>query len=30
MSVRGSRAPDSLKDDLLAEIDAWLKAEPEG
>jgi adenosine deaminase len=29
MSIRGSRAPGSVKDALLLDVDAWLKAEPE-
>lgn len=29
MSVRGSRAPDEVKKELLADVDAWLAAEPE-
>ncbi|NYD43398.1 adenosine deaminase [Nocardioides panaciterrulae] len=28
MSIRGSRAPESLKDELLGEVDDWLKADP--
>jgi len=28
MSIRGSRAPDSVKDELLLDVDRWLKAEP--
>ncbi len=30
MSIRGSRAPESVKDELLGEVDAWLKSEPAG
>ena len=27
-SIRGSRAPDAVKRDLLADVDGWLAAEP--
>jgi adenosine deaminase len=27
-SIRGSRAPDGVKGDLLADVDDWLAAEP--
>ena len=29
MSIRGSRAPDEVKRALIADVDAWLAAEPE-
>ena len=29
MSVRASRAPDDLRAQVLADIDAWLAADPE-
>jgi adenosine deaminase len=28
MSVRASRAPDDLRADMLADIDAWMSVEP--